>query len=190
MLLLSCAAAQNTAGPATVQNVTVARDRERICGWKSRSVLRFSPRLRPRCIPTGFCWIFPAPSAQRQDARSASIADGVRRVRTGQHSSSPPVTRVVLDLDQAHPYTLKSEGNRIIVTVSPALNSTKACSRSPVAGCHRGPDRDLPAQAGSTAPVDQRTIRRRLLCRTPPPPHRSISRHVVKFNFGGGASSS
>jgi len=51
--------------------------------------------------------------------------DGVRRVRTAQHSAAPPVTRVVLDLDQAHPYTMRAEGNRIIVTVSPTETADK-----------------------------------------------------------------
>jgi hypothetical protein len=47
-------------------------------------------------------------------------ANGVRRIRSAQHSMQPLLTRVVLDLDGVHPYTLKAEGTRIILTVAPA----------------------------------------------------------------------
>lgn len=60
-------------------------------------------------------------------------ANGVRRVRTSQHSRHPMITRVVLDLDQAHSYTLDTQGNRIILTVGPAENARKASGGAPVA---------------------------------------------------------
>jgi AMIN domain-containing protein len=50
-------------------------------------------------------------------------ANGVRRVRAGQHSTTPLITRVILDLDQAHSYTLKTEENRIVLTVGPAATA-------------------------------------------------------------------
>ena len=60
-------------------------------------------------------------------------AVGVRRVRTGLHSTSPLVTRVVLDLDQAHPYTVKTEGNRIVITISAVENAHETSHGAPVA---------------------------------------------------------
>ena len=60
-------------------------------------------------------------------------AGGIRRVRTGQHSTKPMITRVVVDLDQAHPYTLRTEGNRVILTVGPAENAHFETHGAPVA---------------------------------------------------------
>ncbi|MGB8065476.1 MAG: AMIN domain-containing protein [Candidatus Sulfotelmatobacter sp.] len=57
-------------------------------------------------------------TTSNDDIRNVSVhANGVRRVRTGQHSMSPLITRVVLELDQAHAYTVNTEGNRIIIMV-------------------------------------------------------------------------
>ncbi len=50
---------------------------------------------------------------------------GVRRIRLGLNSAAPPVTRVVVDLDQTHPYVLRSDGNRVMLIVS-APSSTIA----------------------------------------------------------------
>ncbi len=49
----------------------------------------------------------------------------------GSTRPSPMITRVVLDLDQAHPYSVKSEGNRIVLTVSAAVAVVR--SGAPVA---------------------------------------------------------
>ncbi|HEX3572105.1 MAG TPA: hypothetical protein VHU44_14905, partial [Acidobacteriaceae bacterium] len=66
--------------------------------------------------------------------RSVAVnANGVRRVRTGQHSTNPLVTRVVLDLDQAHPYTVRMEGNRIVVTVGVAEKAHNVSHGAPAA---------------------------------------------------------
>jgi hypothetical protein len=55
---------------------------------------------------------------------------GVHRVRLGLNSTTPPVTRVVVDLDQAHPYVLRSEGNLVLLIVGAASN--------PIAGRGQG----------------------------------------------------
>jgi len=46
--------------------------------------------------------------------------NGVRAVRIGLHSADPPVTRVVVDLNRAHPYSVAMNGNTITLTVLPA----------------------------------------------------------------------
>ena len=43
---------------------------------------------------------------------------GIRSVRTALYKASPSVTRVVVDLDQAHLYNLRSEGNQVILNIS------------------------------------------------------------------------
>ena len=129
MLLVSCAAAQSTAGTATVQNVTVARDAS---GLRVEVTLSspVQPSIETAVNPDRILLDFPGTISTGNTQKEVN-ADGVRRVRTGQHSVVPPVTRVVLDLDQAHSYTMRAEGNRIIVTVGPALNASQGRSSAP-----------------------------------------------------------
>jgi hypothetical protein len=132
MLLLSCATAQNTGGPATVLKVTVAR-----ANGDLRVEITLSSPVKANADST----IHPhrilvdLPDATCDETmRTIEVnSNGVRRVRTAQHSSSPPITRIVLDLDQAHPYALQSEGNRIILTVSPQVSPRTASHGAPPA---------------------------------------------------------
>ena len=129
MLLVSCAAAQSTAGTATVRNVSVARDGSglRVEVTLSSPVL---PSIETAVNPDRILLDLPGTITNGNTQKEVDT-DGVRRVRTGQHSAVPPVTRVVLDLDQAHSYTMRAEGNRIIVTVDPALNASRGRSSAP-----------------------------------------------------------
>jgi hypothetical protein len=121
-LLASCAIAQTTGGPATVQNVTVARNAG---GVRVEVILSSSvqPSIETAENPDRILLDFPGTTVPSNTQKVVN-ADGLRDIRTGQHSTAPPVTRVVLDLDQAHSYTMKAEGNRIIVMIGPALNAT------------------------------------------------------------------
>lgn len=131
MLLLSCAAAQN-AGRATLQNVSVTSD-----GDNLHLEITLSAPAKPSdeiaVHPDRILLDFPdtssAPNLSTVDVNSG----GVRRVRIGRHSESPLITRVVLDLDQAHPYSVRAEQNRIIVTIAPAENSRSTSRGAPVA---------------------------------------------------------
>lgn len=129
MLLVSGAVAQNTSGNATVQNVTVAAD-----GGGLRVEITLSSPVQPwvetAVNPDRILLDFPGTSAPSNTRKEINV-NGVRRVRTGQHSMNPPVTRVVLDLDQARSYTTRAEGNRIIVTVGPVLSASQGRSVAP-----------------------------------------------------------
>ena len=73
-------------------------------------------------------------TTSNDDIRNVPVhANGVRRVRTSRHSTSPLITRVVLELDQAHPYTVKTEGNRVTIMVGPAEAVRAASHRVPAA---------------------------------------------------------
>jgi hypothetical protein len=112
-----------------VQNVTVAPD-----GGGLRVEITLSSPVQPSVEtavnPDRILLDLPATNTPANTKKEVN-ANGVRRVRTGQHSTTPPVTRVVLDLDQARSYTTKVEGNRIIVMVGPALNASQARSSRP-----------------------------------------------------------
>jgi hypothetical protein len=132
LVLASCAAAQNgTTAPATVQNVTVARE-----GTDLRVEITLSApvtpsvdtALKPNRILLDLPETIPGTSPKAVPVND----NGVRQVRTGQHSTLPLVTRIVVDLDQLHLYSVTTEGNRIILSV--VAPDKRAMSRSvPVA---------------------------------------------------------
>lgn len=129
LLLLSCAAAQNP-NLLTVRKVTTSRQ-----GSDLRIEITVSAPVKPEVdtalnpnrilldLPNTICY---------DNTRSVSVhANGVRQVRTAQHSTSPYVTRVVLDLDEVRPYVVTTEGNSIILTV--AGEDKQASRGAPVA---------------------------------------------------------
>jgi AMIN domain len=129
MLLVSGAMAQSTTGTATVQDVTIARGAGGLCVEVTLSS-PVHPSVETAVNPDRILLDLPGTITNRNTQRAINT-DGVRRIRTSQHSAAPAVTRVVLDLDQAHPYTVKAEGNRIILTVGPTLNANGSRSAAP-----------------------------------------------------------
>src|SRR5579864_2458858 len=115
LVLASCAAAQN-GGTTTVQNITVARD-----GTDVRVEITLSAPVTPSVDtavkPNRILLDLPE-TIPGASPKAVPVNDnGVRQVRTGQHSTLPLVTRIVVDLDQLHLYSLTTEGNRIILSV-------------------------------------------------------------------------
>ena len=95
--------------------------------------------------------------------------DGVRRIRAAQHSTTPLVTRVVVDLDRAHPYTVQSQGNHVILTISPTTEARTNVSHGAPAAAVSGSliglfrrKQDKPADLSNDAPLTLEPI--------PPPP--------------------
>ena len=133
MVLLSCATAQKTGGPATVQKVTVARANDDL-----RVEITLSSPVKAHADtavhPERILVDLPGATCDGTMEKIEVNSNGVRRVRAAQHSLSPPIARIVLDMDRARPYTLQSEGNRIILTVSP-----RGVSRGAVAPAVSGP---------------------------------------------------
>jgi hypothetical protein len=132
MLLLSCAAAQNNAVPTRVQSVTAVRQ-----GADLRVEVTLNTPVKPSfetaSNPDRILLDLPD-TTSNDNLRSVAVnANGVRRVRTGQHSTSPLITRVVLDLDQAHPYTVTTDGSRIIVTIGAVERARNSSQGAPAA---------------------------------------------------------
>ena len=131
-LLLSCAAAQNSTSRARVLSVITAREEGNL-----RIEITLSAPVKPSATtavhPDRILLDFPN-TTSKDDIRSVPVhANGVRRVRTGRLSNSSLATRVVLDLDQAHPYSVRTEGNLIIIMVGPAEPVRAASHGGPVA---------------------------------------------------------
>lgn len=130
LVLVSSSAAQSGTS-ATMQNLAVTRE-----GTEVRVEITLSAPVTPSVDtaenPNRILLDFPD-TRPGSAAKTVSINDsGIRRVRTGQHSAAPLVTRVVIDLDQVHLYSLKSEGNRVVLSI--VAPDKRAASRSvPVA---------------------------------------------------------
>ena len=132
MLLLSCAAAQNNVETAAVQNVTTIR-----AGTDLRVEITLSAPVKPSVEtaenPARILLDFSG-TTYRDRIKTLSVnVNGVRRVRAGLHSAIPPITRIVLDLDQTHPYVVTTEGNRVILTVAASEKTRSATHGAPVA---------------------------------------------------------
>src|SRR5579872_1965626 len=116
LLLLSCAAAQNA---AKVQSVATSRD-----GNDLRVAITLNTAVKPSVQtaenPSRIILDFPETTFSDNLKNVSVNANGVQRIRTGQHSAVPLVTRVVVDLDQEHPYVVNAEGNQIVLTVGAA----------------------------------------------------------------------
>jgi hypothetical protein len=167
ILLLSGAAAQNTAGPAAVQNIAVARE-----GMDLRVEITLSAPVRPTVDtthhPDRILLDLPETISPDKTRKVDVHVNGVNRIRASQHSTSPLITRVVLDLDQAHPYNVKLEGNHIILIVSPPV-AAKRVRQIPAAaatsGTLTGIFRRRPASPVSNTPDDSPVLAEP----TPPP---------------------
>jgi len=128
-LLVSAAIAQNTTRPATLQNVTVGRDAH---GLRVELTLSATvqPSIKATVSPYQILIDLPATTSNGPFQKEID-SDGVRKIHADLHGAVPPITRIVIDLDQAHPYTLNVERNQIVVTVSPAPSAGAAHSIAP-----------------------------------------------------------
>jgi hypothetical protein len=93
---------------------------------------------------------------------------GVRAVRVAMHTLNPPSTRVVIDLDRAQPYALRSEGSQIILVLTPPAGwgarqgAPAAAASGKIPGIfHRRPDGQLPTLSDSSpAPIPPAPVSR------------------------------
>ena len=152
-LLVSCAAAQNTAGEASeVKDLQVRQDGSEIAIEVTLSA-GVTPRVETAVHPDRLVLILPGTLSDARQRRIPVNAKGVKDVRIGLHSVKPPVTRVVVDLEHAQPYTLQTDGSRVTLRVQGALNA-------------RG-------RAGAPSPAASGAILGSVFRRTPPPPPQS-----------------
>ena len=115
LLGMSCAMAQGA--PATLRDVKVA---ETSTGVQvevsvSQSVV---PSLQTATHPDRLILDFPNTIADSRQQRIVINAHGIRAVRYSLNSGDPPVTRVVVDLDSVHLYSLSRDGTMVRLKVA------------------------------------------------------------------------
>lgn len=131
LLALSCVAAAQNSAPTTVESVATSRDGADLLVEITLSA-PVKPSVETAENPHRILLDFPD-TACTSDTRNIPVnKNGVLRVRTAQHSTSPLITRVVLDLDRAHPYFVSAEGNHIILTIA-ATEKSRASHGAPAA---------------------------------------------------------
>jgi AMIN domain len=78
----------------------------------------------------------PGTASHPQQKRIAVRQYGVRTVRFGLNQLNPPETRLIVDLDEEHPYKMTTEGTRIVLLIQPSVHAA-------------APQRNTPAGAAS-----------------------------------------
>ncbi|HST11173.1 MAG TPA: AMIN domain-containing protein [Terriglobales bacterium] len=121
-LLVSLCAAKNvgTEAPASIELVRVVPN-----GDKLRIEVQLTGVVNPRVLiaanPARLVLELPNTNARARQQHIAVNQQGVKDLRIGLTSADPMITRVVVDLDCAHPYGLSTEGNTIALTVLPPV---------------------------------------------------------------------
>jgi hypothetical protein len=80
-----------------------------------------SPRVLIANNPDRLVLELPNTNAKARQQHIPVNQQGVKDLRIGLTSASPMITRLVVDLDCAHPYGLSTEGNTIALTVLPPV---------------------------------------------------------------------
>lgn len=118
LLILGSAAAQgNPAGE--IRNVALARDGSVIQVQVTISVPT-EPKVIVATNPPRLVLEFANTLPGTQPAKVAVEEEGIQDVRTGLHSATPPVTRVVIDLDTARAYEISRNQGEVVLTLLPA----------------------------------------------------------------------
>jgi hypothetical protein len=139
LLLLPVPAASAAGEPASVVNIRVVRDKGFV-----RVEITLSQPVRPIVktteAPERLVVVLPGTVSAARQKRIPVGAAGVKGVRMGLHSSDPPETDVVIDLEpgQAYSHGLQVQGTRIVLAVSGGSSAAR---------------RIAPASAGSVSPL-------------------------------------
>ena len=123
--------------PATIKRVAVEHHgaQTQVKVVLSRAV---TPQMSTASGPERVLLDFPGTSSSPHQHRIAVGKDGVEAVRYGLNESSPPVTRLVVDLQRAGQYELATAGAEIILTITPeAAASAVAASTAAQKPWHR-----------------------------------------------------
>ena len=158
LLGVSYAVAQ-TLAPANVQKLQVVN-----AGDDVRIELTLSTSIKPSVVvatkPDRLVLELPNTSSDGKQKHVAVHRLGIRDVRIGLHQSDPPITHLVVDLDESVPYRLLTEENRITLIISPGsvsrskhMSPARAVSGG-LTGIFRSGSKPLPPNSNSNDSAD------------------------------------
>jgi hypothetical protein len=120
LFVLSGAAKNLGVAPAAIEQVRVVPS-----GDKLKIEVQLTGAVSPRVLiannPDRLVLELPNTNAKARQQLIAVNQQGVKDLRIGLTSATPMITRLVVDLDCAHPYGLSTEGNTIALTVLPPV---------------------------------------------------------------------
>jgi len=116
-------AASNT--PAAIRDVRVTADAGRV-SVEVDLTDSVTPNLTFAKNPDRLIADFPNVSPKQSLQHIPVGKNGVARVRIGLNHSSPPITRVVVDLDALHPFTVEASDRKVRLNILPASTARTA----------------------------------------------------------------
>jgi AMIN domain-containing protein len=133
LLVMSLVFGQIASGAvAEIRNINVIHD-----GDQFRIQVRLTNPVIPSVLiatePDRVVLQLPNTEGDPRQRRIVVNRDGVSQVRVGLNSASPPITRLVVDLDRPHPYALTTSGNMIVLTVLPPSEPATSANNDRVA---------------------------------------------------------
>ena len=122
MLLLSCAIAQNSSKLVKLEDIRVAQEN----GDLRVEIILSSPvqpAVEPARHPDRLLLQFPNTLDASERKRIDVSSNGVRSIHTVLSMQDGTSTNVVIELDQARPYALTSEGNQVVLLFRPSQHA-------------------------------------------------------------------
>src|SRR5215475_1667877 len=159
LLLVSTYGAAQNASPAEVEQLQVKREGSEV---KIEIMLTgaVQPSVETAINPDRLVLSLPGVISDAKQKRYPLNADGVRGVRMGLNNANPPVTRVVVDLDSALPYTMSANGRSIVLHVQAAETAASKhqgavpAASAPLIGMfHRMPPSPPASDVAAAAPI-------------------------------------
>ena len=120
LVSLSTAKDVGSRSPAAIEHVRVVPSGDKL-KIEVQMTGTVSPRVLIAANPDRLVLELPNTQAEARQKHIAVNQQGVKDLRIGLTSSDPMITRLVVDLDCAHPYGLSTEGNTIALTVLPPV---------------------------------------------------------------------
>ncbi len=190
LLLVSCACAQSAApGTVNVERLRVVPDRANVrveITLSAASGAAIAVTLAKN--PNRLVLDLPNTLSNAKQQQVSVNYEGVRDVRLGLNSAHPPVTRVVVDMDQIRPYVLQNDGNRVMLIIGAKPNEIVGAGQGArAAGASGGlvgifsrrpapPPMEIGKESASGLP-------------TPPPPGTPINFPEEQASNGAGSTS-
>jgi len=114
LLLSSMGVAQSTKGAAEIEQLQVKREGSDV---RIEVILTgaVQPAVETATNPDRLVLTLPGTLSDAKQKHFLLNANGVHGVRVGLNNANPPVTRVVVDMDSALPYTVDTNGKTIVV---------------------------------------------------------------------------
>jgi AMIN domain-containing protein len=130
-LLAGATAAKAADSPAVIEHLAIEHHGP-LTVVKIRLSRPVAPQMSTATAPQRVLLDLPNTNSSPHQHRIAVLRNGVDEVRYGLNQSNPPVTRLVVDLQQAGKYEVTATGNEIVLTItSPAGDPAIASNSAP-----------------------------------------------------------